>query len=151
MSHQSPSRTVIALFAVAAFAAVAVAAAGCASKPEVIPFSGPRPPTRPDEVKVYQDPPQKYEMLGPVSVAITPETRWDERGDATEGFRRLRSAAAAKGANGILLNAQPGTYDYRATAEDRGAYYQVPIRKQPHAAIAEAIFVHEETDEQKKK
>jgi hypothetical protein len=70
--------------------------------------------------------------------------RWDERGDADAGFDRLKADAAARGANGLLLQAPAGAADARVLAGYKGDYYQVPLQTKPRAAVAQAIYVLEE-------
>jgi hypothetical protein len=93
---------------------------------------------------LYQKQPAKYEALGVVSVPITPEMKWDERGDSTPAFEALKSKAAAMGANGLLLIGQPGTFDLLVTAGYKGEFYQVPAKREPKTAVAQAIFVIDE-------
>jgi len=117
--------------------------AGCSSH-QVKASSGPRPPTRADDVKIYQKAPHQYERLGTVTVPVTPEVRWDQRGESRVGFDRLKAQAAALGANGVLLVVTDGSSDLTATAGYHGTFYQVPMRAQPRAALAEAIYVLKE-------
>src|SRR5687767_12486072 len=122
--------------------ALAVIVTGCAS--EVVPSSGPRPPTDPSSVTIYQKEPQRYEILGPVAVPVGGDVRWDNRGDAAAGFDRLKSQAAAIGANGILLVGDDPQMT-KVLAGYKGAYYQVPVRPgKPDAAVARAIYVLKE-------
>jgi hypothetical protein len=125
---------------------VAAIIGGCA-KAEVVPTTGPHSPTTPDKVVMYQKPPKKkYEVLGTVEVTRAEGAKWDQNGDATRGFEQLRSKAAAMGANGLLLEADKGTYDLLVTAGDNGTFYQIPVRNKGGSptAIATAIYVHEE-------
>jgi hypothetical protein len=119
---------------------------GCASKPEVVASSGPRPPTSATQVKIYEKQPKKYEMLGTVTVTRAEGAKWDERGDANAAFDTAKSKAAALGANGLLLSAAPGEHEYHATAGYNGKFYQVPVRGGKGAAIGvmQAIYVLEE-------
>jgi len=115
---------------------------GCES--EIVPATA-HDPIAPAQVKIYQKAPQKYEVLGTVEVPVGGEVRWDNRGDADAGFKKLQELAAAKGANGVLLKTAPNIPS--VTAGYNGVYYQVPIRLsdgKPTAAWAEAIFVHKE-------
>jgi len=130
--------------AVAAFAVLGVLMGGCSSPPEVVPSKGVRPPTSMDQVQIYQKPPQKYEILGTIVEPITQDMRWN--GDETPGFKKLLTAASAKGANGILLQADEGEYSGKALARYNGVWYQVPIRRQPaDAVVVKAIYKLEET------
>lgn len=122
--------------------ALSVCLAGCAS--EVVPTTS-HQPTDPSQVKIYQKAPAKYEELGEISVPVAGNARWDDKGDANAGFDRLRAEAAARGANGILLDPDSVNAQFEVTAGDRGQFYNVPMRSTPNrAAVAEAIYVHEE-------
>ncbi len=68
--------------------------AACA--PEVVPTSGHLAPTKPEQVKIYQKEPAKYEKLGIVTLPVTGTTRWRESADATPAFEKLRDQAAAR-------------------------------------------------------
>ena len=115
--------------------------AGCG--PTVVPPTT-HAPTTPDQVNIYAAPPQKYEVLGMVTVPISGEVQWDDKGDANAGFERLKAAAAAKGANGILLQAPNDPLGAHVMAGYQGKYYQVPLQTNPRAAMAEAIWVVKE-------
>ena len=117
--------------------------AGCSSH-EALPPSGPRQPTNVQDVKFYQKHPKKYERLGAISLPITPQTKLDERGDATAAFEALKAKAAALGANGVLLIAEAPGDIYQVTAGHRGTFYKIPVQREPRTAHAQAIFVLEE-------
>ena len=114
---------------------------GCTSS-KAVPASGPRTPTTPDQVTIYPKPPDsKYEVLGTVTVPVGGDVKWDERGESTAGFDRLKAQAASLGANGLLLELDEAAYDVVATVGYRGTYYAVPMKKNPKAAMATAIYV----------
>jgi len=115
--------------------------AGCQS--EIVQSKGPRPATEPASVKVYQKPPQKYEVLGEIVLPITSDLSWDANGNATAAFDRLRAKAAALGANGVLLKVDQSEFDYTITAGDNGTYYQLCMRQSPKAIVAQAVFMLE--------
>jgi hypothetical protein len=123
-------------------AALYLCAGGCAS--EVVP-STPHDPTSPAQVHIYQNAPdKKYEELGTIAVPVVGDVRWDDKGDADAGFDQLRQQAAARGANGILLDSDTIQAKDSVLAGDHGHYYTVPLRTSPNrAAVAEAIYVHE--------
>jgi hypothetical protein len=123
------------------FLSVFVLLAGCATKPEIVPSSGPRAATTPNEVAFYDKAPKKYELLGTVTVNKAEGAAWDERGDANAAFDALKAKAAALGANGLLLSANPGEFDRRATVGYHGTFYQVPVRGMPGVGVAQAIYV----------
>lgn len=124
-------------------ACVAAMVAGCASH-EVVPSTGPRKPTMAAAVRLYQKYPKRYEELGMVTLAVAPDMKWDANGDATAGFDALKAKAAALGANGLLLTVDAASYEYKVTAGCQGEFYQVPMRREPKTAVAQAIFVLEE-------
>ena len=110
---------------------------------EVVPTTGPHPAISPDAVKLYQNPPAKYEDLGKIVFPITPDVRWDERGDAQARLRaRLKASRPPRWApNGILLKGDTGPNGRLVGAGDGTTYYLVPVQNDPKAAIVEAIFV----------
>jgi hypothetical protein len=119
--------------------------AGCKSGPEIVPSSGPRPATSTDEVKIYPKPPLRYERLGVVSIPATREYPWDDRGNADEGFERLKAEAAKRGANGLLLVVDRDQFYGRVLVGYKDTFYEVPYRLKPEkAAVAEAIYVLKE-------
>jgi hypothetical protein len=124
----------------------------CASKPEILPSSGPHSPTTADQVEIYQKEPKRYEKLGGVSVSRDEGAVWDDRGDATVGFDLLKRKAAALGANGLLLKAEEGKDEHRKIlAGYHGEYYQVPVSTStPPHGMAQAIFVRAEDKEKEK-
>lgn len=120
-----------------------ILAGGCQS-PEVVAPSGPRAATSPEQVKIYQKQPKKYEELGVIEVPIGGDVRWDERAHAKGGFDQLKQRAAALGANGLLLQVPDGKQDFMVVAGDGNDYYQVPMRNEPRRAVAQAIYVLKE-------
>jgi hypothetical protein len=127
---------------VAVFIGLVVVGSGCAS--EVVPSSGARPPTNPSTVNIYPKEPKKYEKLGVVEVPVGGDVRWDEKGEATAGFEKLKAGAAAVGANGILLNPPPAPGMPSVVAGYKGTFYQVPYRMgTPKVVSVQAIYVIE--------
>jgi hypothetical protein len=126
-------------FVAALLTATFAGGGGCSS--EVAPSAGTRPPTNPNDVQIYTKEPKKYERLGQVEVPIGGDVRWDANGDATPGFEKLKAAAAARGANGILL--LPGESKVESVlAGYRGKFYQVPLRRgTPSAVVVETVYV----------
>jgi hypothetical protein len=124
-------------------AILAFALAGCASK--ALPSSGPRAPTSPQAVKLYQKPPYRYERLGLVSVPVDADVKWDASGNSDAGFDRLKEEAARRGANGLLLQVDRSQYDGRVLVGYHFTDYQVPYKDTtPRTAVAEAIYVVKE-------
>jgi hypothetical protein len=121
--------------------------AGCQTKPEIVPSKGPRVATTVDQVKIYEKAPKKYERLGLVTATRAEGGKWDEKGDANAAFDAMLKKAAALGANGLLIDAEPGQFQRRVTAGYHGTFYQVPVRGKPGASaegLAQAIWVHKE-------
>ncbi len=124
--------------------ALVLLAGGCASEPKVLPPT-PHAATPADAIKVVAERPSEYELLGTVSIEITPDLKWDERGNANKAFELLKKGAAATGANTLLLWAPPDKANGLATAGYNGKFYQVPIQAAggKRQAVAQAIFVNE--------
>ena len=118
--------------------ALACVLGGCA--PVVMPPTQ-HAPVAGTAVNLYQKPPAKYEALGILIVPVTPEMKWDERGESNPGFDELKAKAGAMGANGVLLVGEPGTFDTLAITGYHGTSYRVPMKSQPKAAVVQAIFV----------
>ena len=56
-------------------------------------------------------------------------------------FDLTGEVAVVMGATGVLLKVDPSDCDYGVTAGDKGTFYQVPMKRDPKSAVAEAIFV----------
>ena len=83
-------------------AALAVTLLGCATSSHVM-IGAARPPISPESVRVYVQPPEKYEEIATLdtssqgSFAITSQQNMDK------AIARMKEEAAKLGANGILL------------------------------------------------
>ena len=116
---------------------------GCA-QPTVLP-SQKHAPSSASAVKIYQKQPMKYEDLGMISLVITPDISWDEKGNTNKAFDMLKDKAAALGANGVLLDMPKDHYDLLASTGYNGTRYDVAMKMKPEkTAMAHAIFVVEE-------
>ena len=88
----------------------------CATSSHVL-VGTPRPPISPDLVKVYTQPPAKYEQIATIdasssgSMAITSQQNMDK------AIERMKAEAAKLGANGILLQ---GVQDQQSGAIGTG-------------------------------
>ena len=112
---------------------------GCS---EVVPVSGPHPALAPEQVEIFQNVPwSKYEILGTISVPVTADMKWDERGDSTAGMETFLKKAGEMGANGLLLAADQGLYDTTVGVGYKQRYYLIPLKREPRTAFARAIFV----------
>jgi hypothetical protein len=125
------------------FAPLLLSALACllVSCSEVVPSTGPHPITPPEAVHLYQNPPLKYELVGPLTLPLTPEMKWDENGDADLAFDTLKAKASAMGANGILLKQKNDRYDISVGAGYHGKNYFVPMKSQPRTLVVDAIYV----------
>jgi len=82
--------------------AIAVLVAGCATSSHVI--TGPvRPAISPEEVKIYSQPPPKYEEIGTLEASSRGGFRFSDQGKMDKVIERLKVEAAKLGANGVLL------------------------------------------------
>lgn len=114
--------------------------ASCAS--EVLPTQK-HPETSPGMVKVYQDPPKRYEFLGTVSTKANAENRWEDHAAADAGIEALKTGAAKVGANGMILK-HPAHKDL-LWCKYLGKTYQISIERTPERTVyAQAIYVIEE-------
>jgi hypothetical protein len=126
----------------ALLALILLASLAPACAPKILQPAGPRPPISPDSVTFHQTPPSQYEDWG--LIAVEGDLIHDRPHDANAIGDALKAAAAARGANGILLAVPPGQGFYRVGAFYRGIYYTFPARLHPERAVAaRAIHVPE--------
>jgi uncharacterized protein YbjQ (UPF0145 family) len=84
------------------FMVVLLALTGCATSSHVL-IGTPRPPIPPESVRVYLQPPPRFEQIATIeatsqgSLALTGQQNMDK------AIERLKKEAAKVGANGILL------------------------------------------------
>jgi hypothetical protein len=145
-SHRVGRLFVVVAAALSLGTAMVVGPGGCASDPKIVPSSGTRPPSSKGQVKIYEKEPERYELLGTVTVTRAEGAKWDQRGNADAAFDAALAKAAALGANGLLLSAKPGESEYHATAGYHGKFYQVPVRgkKGDAVGVMQAIYVVKE-------
>jgi hypothetical protein len=99
--------------------------------------------TTPAMVKVYQDPPKRYEVLGTVSMAATAENPWEDHADVDAGIELLKVGAAKIGANGMLLK-HPAHKDM-LSCKYLGKTRSISIERTPQRTVyAQPIYVIEE-------
>jgi hypothetical protein len=115
--------------------------AGCA--PEALP------PTQhaaisPDQVTIYTRRPSRYEAMPVITVPVTSEMKWDDKGESNAAFDALKGKAAAMGANGVLLEPEKGMYDVLVTVAYRGTWYKIPAKRDPKEVVGRAIWVQPE-------
>jgi len=120
---------------------------GCAAKPIVVPATS-HQAVSVDQVKIYDAEPYKYEMLGNVELPMTPEMKFNAKGEYDPAMDALKAAAAAKGANGLLLKMDTSEINGLAGVQYHGKFYQVGARHTPDGKkilVGKAIYVVEET------
>lgn len=81
---------------------VATALWGCSSSSHVI-VGTTRPPTSPEQVKVYTRPPEKYEEIAILEASSKASFSLGDQRKTDKVIERLKIEAAKLGANGVLL------------------------------------------------
>ena len=94
-----------------------------------------RDPTSPQSVKLYLEPPKKYEVIGLVNA--TSDAGWTEQGSLDYAVAELKSQASKLGANGILLVSSGET----VTGVVSGSGYAIPVVGK--TVQGKAIYVEE--------
>lgn len=132
---------------------VSILVAGCASQSSSIIIGTARQATSPDSVKLYIDPPKRFEKIAMVQASSKAAAAWSEQGKTDAMILRLKEEAAKVGANGVLLQQagdQTGgavmpTTMYRPAAPGGpifGTGFAIPVMHKVGNGIA--IFVEEE-------
>ena len=75
---------------------------GCSTTSRIM-VGQPRPPIDPAVVRVYLKPPAKYEEIAVIEASSRASMAFGEQAQTDKVIERLRSEAAALGANGVLL------------------------------------------------
>ena len=83
---------------------VAAAIVGCAAQSHVI-VGTVRPPIPPEQVKIYLNPPKKFEPVAIVNSSSRNSGAFTEQQKMDRAINRLKEEAGKVGANGILLQA----------------------------------------------
>lgn len=82
--------------------------AGCSTSSHVV-VGNVRPPTKPENVKLFLQPPKKYEQVGLVNADNIGSTAVSNQRKINVAVARLKKEAAKLGANGILLGNVSGS------------------------------------------
>jgi hypothetical protein len=90
-------------------AAASVLLAACATSSHVI-VGKVRPPITPDQVKLYTQPPAKYEEVAILEANSRRSFSFGDQGKTDKVIERLKAQAAALGANGVLLQEMGDRY-----------------------------------------
>jgi len=97
----------------------------------------PRAPLAPELVKIYLEPPSKFELIGLVNASS--DSGWTEQGSMDYAIRELKNQAARLGANGVLLvSSGEKTTTVFGTAAP-GVVYAIPVTAK--TVQGRAIFV----------
>jgi len=97
-------------------AAAALILAGCSTSSHVL-IGKARPPISPEQVRVYVQPPARYEQIASLSANSTASLALTGQQNMDKAMERMKAEAAKVGANGILLQ---GVQDQQSGAIGTG-------------------------------
>lgn len=126
----APRRKVLLLLPLAV-----LAIAACASGSAIV-TGDTRPPVPQEQVKIYLEPPDTFEVIGLVSASS--DAGWTDQGSLNYAIAELKKQAAKLGANGVLIVATGET----TTGVVNGKYYSIPVTAK--TVQGKAIFVKEQ-------
>jgi hypothetical protein len=86
---------------IAGFAASVLMLSGCASGSAIVTGER-RPPVAPANVKIYAEPPAKYQIIGVISASS--RSGWTKQTTTNRAIENLRRQAGNLGANGVLIS-----------------------------------------------
>ncbi|MEH6559562.1 MAG: hypothetical protein V7708_17335 [Oceanicoccus sp.] len=98
-----------------------------------------RDPIDPSVVKLYVEPPGKYEVIGIVKASS--DAGWTEQGSTDYAVEELKEQAARLGANGVLLVSTGQNISSVVTGNSSSGYYSVPVSAQTMSG--KAIYIPE--------
>ena len=110
----------------------------CASGSSIV-TGDKRQPLDPGQVKLYLDPPAKYESIGIVKASS--DSGWTEQGSQDYAIEELKKQAAKLGANGVLLTTTGEKTTTAIGGYGTGILYAVPVTAQ--TLSGRAIYVSE--------
>jgi|HubBroStandDraft_6_1064221.scaffolds.fasta_scaffold27636_6 hypothetical protein len=87
---------------IAGWAAGVVLVASCATSSHVL-VGTPRPPIAPESVKIYLQPPPKYEQIATINASSQGSMALTSQQNMDKAIERMKNEAAKLGANGVLL------------------------------------------------
>ena len=94
----------------------AVFLTACETRPEIMTLTG-RPPLDPDQVNIYFEAPQDYEIVG--IVEATNQSGLIEQSALDNAIIELKNQAAKIGANGVLLSTARENTDTADSSSER--------------------------------
>ena len=97
-------------------AVAACLAAGCSTSSHVL-VGTPRPAISPDSVRVYLQPPPRYEEIATLNASSQGSLALTGQQNMDKAMQRMKNEAAKLGANGILLQ---GVADHAVRLDRRG-------------------------------
>lgn len=116
-------------------ACTVVTLTACASGSAIVTGHA-RAPVPPQSVKLYLEPPSKFEVIGLVDA--TSDAGWTEQGSLDYAVAELKKQASKIGANGVLLVSSGET----VTGFISGRSYAIPVTGK--TVQGKAIFVEEQ-------
>ena len=109
-------------------ATFALLLAGCSTSSHVL-IGTPRPPIAPEQVRVYAQPPARYEQIASINANSSASLALTGQQNMDKALERMKAEAAKLGANGILLqgvsDAQTGSIGTGVGSSSYGAHSSV--------------------------
>lgn len=115
---------------------LAITLVACASGSSIVTGTK-RTPLTPNQVKLYTEPPAKYEVIGIVNSSS--DAGWNEQGSVDYAVEELKNQAAKLGANGVLLGATGETTTTVVGGYGSGYIYSIPVTAK--TVTGKAIYV----------
>ena len=108
----------------------------CASGSAIV-TGNTRAPIAPEQVKIYLEPPDGFEVIGLISASS--DAGWTEQGSVDYAVAELKEQAAKLGANGVLLVSSGDKTSTVVGGYGKGFVYAVPVTEK--TLQGRAIFV----------
>jgi hypothetical protein len=97
---------------------------GCATGSAIV-TGVTRPPIAVELVKLYSEPPAKFEVIAVVKASSS--SGWTEQGSVDYAIAELRKQAAKLGANGVLLETSGTKTSTVVGSASGGMFYAIPV------------------------
>lgn len=117
---------------------IITALSACASGSSIVTGTT-RAQIDPNQVRLYADPPEKYETIGIVKASS--DAGWTEQGSQDYAIEELKKQAANLGANGVLLTTTGENTSSILGTNPNGTFYAIPVSEQ--TVTGKAIYVGE--------
>jgi len=115
---------------------LAITLVACASGSSIVTGTK-RPPLTPKQVKLYTEPPAKYEVIGIINASS--DAGWTEQGSIDYAVEELKNQAAKLGANGVLLGSIGETTTSVVGGYGTDYIYSIPVTAK--TVSGKAIYV----------